>query len=260
MYKIDDEFRPPGRVFMRATRESTLPQSYATLPERKSNLKKSFKGPAITTNLDVHDRNIKFQHEVKHEKTIEALVTDYPVVIKQNSTIIPVMPIKNVDNMKIVKKTNSYDNTDLIPYNNNINKNGNYDDNLEQITKNKRLSTEILGSSMETTKTSQRATDGNRRITTHIIRKVTTLSRAEETTHKNDLINNKNTMQIEETLFEHNNDIADDRYNLIKPKRLKVESCYIFFIFYLFVVVFFIKTKPPTIINFNFIKHLIKFK
>lgn len=48
-------------------------------------------------------------------------------------------------------------------------------------TNNKRCyDTEILGSSLESTKTSQRAPDGQRHVTTtHIVRKVTTLSRGD---------------------------------------------------------------------------------
>ena len=63
MYKIDDEFRPPGRVFMKATRES--PGNSALVP----------RGSAITTSVD--DKGVKFRHDVIHEKTVEAVITDY---------------------------------------------------------------------------------------------------------------------------------------------------------------------------------------
>lgn len=60
-------------------------------------------------------------------------------------------------------------------------------DNLRAVYTNKRLSTEVLGSSFESTKTSKCDDDGRRRITTRIVRKVTTLTRGEEQSRDQDL-------------------------------------------------------------------------
>lgn len=209
MYKIDDEFRPRGRVFMKATRESQQQSTTSSgepgvnvvsVPIRKSSLKK---GPPITTSLD--DRRIQFQQEVKHEKTIEALITEYPPgddyrppgsrsyssdrtsryeqhhtsSSPQRITAVPSHSLNDVSREVMHYSTNNnnngYDVTDNVQ-------------SMQAITRNKRSSTEVLGSSFESKKLSQRATDGHRRITTHIVRKVTTLSRAEENAQTQDLM------------------------------------------------------------------------
>lgn len=178
MYQFDDEFRPTGRVVMRATRESP----HNSLARR---------GSAITTNLD--DKNIKYRHDVIHEKTVEAVITDY----------------SNNDS----RKGASRDVVDAkaLTY-------GNYSDkpttDLQQITRNKRLSTEVLGSTMETTKTSERQADGHRRHVTHIVRKVTTLSRAEEREQANNMIKFSNDKRITELGYMST--------QAIEPKRVKV--------------------------------------
>lgn len=61
-------------------------------------------------------------------------------------------------------------------------------ENLQAVYTNKRLSTEVLGSSFESTKTSKRNEDGYRRITTRIVRKVTTLTRGEEQARQENLM------------------------------------------------------------------------
>lgn len=171
MYKIDDEFRPRGRVFMKATRESPEYQkNLVPVPARKSSLKK---GPAITTSLD--DRNIQFEHEVTHEKSIEALITEYPPHKSVFGTASGGASSTNNHQVTHYKTENGYDVPDNVS-------------SLHAITRNKRTSTEILGSSFESKKLSQRAPDGHRRITTHIVRKVTTLSRAEENADSQNLI------------------------------------------------------------------------
>lgn len=207
MYKIDEEFRPPGRVFMKATRENPPGANPVPVPIRKSSLKKAIatKGPAITTNLD--DRRIQFKHEVKHEKTIEALITEYPpgdhyrsaasVGEASNRLISSSHQSSSAshkyDSASGVPPQNSSDNSrEVIHYSSN-NKAGGFDvpdgvSSLQAITRNKRTSTEVLGSSFESKKLSQRASDGHRRITTHIVRKVTTLSRAEEQAQAQNLI------------------------------------------------------------------------
>lgn len=58
---------------------------------------------------------------------------------------------------------------------------------LQAIHTNKRLSTEILGSSLESTKISKKDDSGHRRITTRIVKKVTTLTRGEERASAEDL-------------------------------------------------------------------------
>lgn len=169
MYKIDDEFRPRGRVFMKATREHSEngSKNIVPVPVRKSSLKK---GPAITTNLD--DRNIQFEHEVTHEKSVEALITEYAPHSSQQKKSSGLL---SNDQVTRYRTENGYDIPDNVS-------------TLQEITRNKRTSTEILGSSFESKKLSQRAPDGHRRITTHIVRKVTTLSRAEENAHAENLI------------------------------------------------------------------------
>jgi hypothetical protein len=185
MYKIDDEFRPPGRVFMRATRED--PSSAKALVPR---------GSAITTSVD--DKGIKFRHDVIHEKTVEAVITDYTtrdnrhtidrdVVDSSNKALVYSVPVRDGASTK----------------------------DLQQITRNKRLSTEVLGSTVETTKTSQRAPDGHRRHVTHIVRKVTTLSRAEEREQANNMIKFSNDKKTTELGFMST--------QAIEPKRVKVK-------------------------------------
>ncbi|XP_028029408.1 microtubule-actin cross-linking factor 1 isoform X17 [Bombyx mandarina] len=58
---------------------------------------------------------------------------------------------------------------------------------LQAIHTNKHMSTEVLGSSLESTKISKKDDSGQRRITTRIVRKVTTLSRGEERSSVEDL-------------------------------------------------------------------------
>lgn len=52
--------------------------------------------------------------------------------------------------------------------------------NLQAVITRKRLSAEVLGSSLESTKTSRKNDEGTRRITTRILRKVTTVTKGEE--------------------------------------------------------------------------------
>lgn len=89
-------------------------------------------------------------------------------------------------------------------------------ENLQAVYTKKRLSTEVLGSTFESTKTSLRAEDGTRRITTKIIRKVTTLTRGEEKSTSEDLLNRATQKSITNT--------EDVSTNLAvsKPKRAKV--------------------------------------
>lgn len=219
MYKIDDEFRPPGRVFMKATRENPPSgQNAVPVPIRKSSLKKAVatssssstsKGPAITTNLD--DRHIQFKHEVKHEKTIEALITEYPpgdhyrsaASIGDENRLVSSSQHHSssshkYDSSSVPHQTSGGDvSREVIHYTSSNRSGGGSGSNvdipdgvtsLQAVTRNKRTSTEVLGSSFESKKLSQRAGDGHRRITTHIVRKVTTLSRAEENAQSQNLV------------------------------------------------------------------------
>jgi hypothetical protein len=161
MYKIDDEFRPKGRVFMKAQREH---QIYPPLvPMQKSSSPSSTlssrRGSAITTNLD-DPENVRYRHEVLNEKIIHAQITEMPQVIDT----------MNRDHWEALPSSSTAGN-ELVFASNNHN-------SVHEITRNKRLSTDVLGSTFETT--TQRSADGQRRLTTHIVRKITTMTRAEE--------------------------------------------------------------------------------
>lgn len=253
MYKADDDVRP-RRVYMKEMRESrehsssgggshsTDPSGHSqvvSVPIRKSSLKK---GPAITTSLD--DRRIQFQHEVKHEKTIEALITEYPpgedyrppgqrsysndrsttkkyyeshtssgspqrsIAVPSTSSTSDVSrevinySSNNPNNNPTAGSDIGYDVTDNVQ-------------SMQAITRNKHMSTEVLGSSFESKKLSQRASDGHRRITTHIVRKVTTMSRAEENAQSQNLIQSAQNRTTE---------IGYMTTQAIEPKRPKVTT------------------------------------
>lgn len=89
-------------------------------------------------------------------------------------------------------------------------------ENLQAIHTHKRLSTEVLGSSLESTKTSRRGQDGSRRITTRILRKVTTLTRGEERSSLEDLTQRAQQLQSIQGVDEV------DRIADVKRKRVKV--------------------------------------
>lgn len=86
-------------------------------------------------------------------------------------------------------------------------------ENLQAVYTKKRLSTEVLGSSIESCKTSRKNGDGSRRITTRIVRKVTTLTRGEEQSLTEDLNKSRSHRSREE--------IAET-IKAIEPKRVKV--------------------------------------
>nr|XP_049464784.1 dystonin isoform X43 [Anopheles coluzzii] len=178
MYKIDDEFRPRGRVFMKAQRENNpgSSSSYAVVQSRSSS-RSSGRGPAITTNLD--DSNLRFRHEILNEKVIEATVTELPDVIDGI----------NRDHWRALPSSLAYGNELVVAAApRQTDPGGGSSTVVAEVTRNKRLSTEVLGSTLETTKSSQRAADGHRRMTTHIVRKITTLTRAEEQEQADNMI------------------------------------------------------------------------
>lgn len=69
--------------------------------------------------------------------------------------------------------------------------------NLQAVITRKRLSAEVLGSSLESTKTSRKSDDGTRRITTRILRKVTTMTRGEEKKDAEGLVRKASMKRIE---------------------------------------------------------------
>ncbi|KAJ8979226.1 hypothetical protein NQ317_019078 [Molorchus minor] len=89
-------------------------------------------------------------------------------------------------------------------------------DNLQAVYTKKRLSTEVLGSSFESTKTSRCGEDGKRRITTKIVRKVTTLTRGEEQSRAEDLLKRAASKSIG-----YKEDVVK-KTSAAKPKRVKV--------------------------------------
>ncbi|XP_063696851.1 uncharacterized protein LOC134827909 [Culicoides brevitarsis] len=162
VYKVDNEFRPAGRVFLKA-------QNPIPVPERKSSLKMYVpKGPAITTPVDDPNKGVTFEHQVLHEKHVEAVVSDYASPYDQ-------FPSGDFRSLPPVDTVDASSSQALVRAGN-----GAPGMSFAEITRNKRSATEVTGSSFETTKRSQRGDDGHRRVTTHIVRKVTTLSRAQE--------------------------------------------------------------------------------
>lgn len=98
-------------------------------------------------------------------------------------------------------------------------------ENLQAVYTKKRLSTEVLGSSLESTKTSRKNGDaGVRRITTRIVRKVTTLTRGEEQSLTEDLTKRA------ELRSHHREEIA--MIKAIEPKRVKVRLICLLRVFY----------------------------
>lgn len=98
-------------------------------------------------------------------------------------------------------------------------------ENLQAVYTKKRLSTEVLGSSLESTKTSRKNGDGGgRRITTRIVRKVTTLTRGEEQSLTEDLTKRA------ELRSHHREEIATIK--AIEPKRVKVRLICLLRVFY----------------------------
>lgn len=139
------------------------------------------RGPAITTNID--DSSLRYRHETKRERTVEAVITDYPGVAAPYGNV----PHERTNIERTVTFQDAVDgrrpsdfSRALVPARGEAITGSSSSSSYQQVTRNKRISTEVLGSSVESTKTSQRAANGHRRVTTHIVRKVTTLSRAEE--------------------------------------------------------------------------------
>lgn len=169
MYKFDDEFRPPGRVFVKATRENP---GNTLVPFTAS-------GSAITTSVD--GKNYKYRHDVLQEKTIEAVITDY-----------------HNNDSRVSNDRDVVDSSRALAYSIPL-KESRQGSELKQIVRNRNLSTEVVGTSMENSKLSRSTQDGHRRHVTHIVRKITTLSRAEERAQANNMVeftNDKRTIEL----------------------------------------------------------------
>ncbi|KAI4467607.1 envoplakin [Holotrichia oblita] len=92
-------------------------------------------------------------------------------------------------------------------------------ENLQAIYKKQKLSTEVLGSSIESTRTSRNNEDGTHRITTRIYRKVTTLTRGEEKSVTEDLTRRGNERSIK-----YRTETADSSKELKPVKRVKISD------------------------------------
>ena len=90
--------------------------------------------------------------------------------------------------------------------------------NLQAVYTRRQLNTEVLGSTVETTKTSRRPSSGMRSVTTRIVRKTTTLTRGEEHSVTETLVRRageRALVQVPERVV-----LQPD----IQPKRVKVEK------------------------------------
>lgn len=90
--------------------------------------------------------------------------------------------------------------------------------NLQAVYTRRQLNTEVLGSTVETTKTSRRPSSGMRSVTTRIVRKTTTLTRGEEHSVTETLVRRageRALVQVPERVV-----LQPD----IQPKRAKVEK------------------------------------
>ena len=90
--------------------------------------------------------------------------------------------------------------------------------NLQAVYTRRQLNTEVLGSTVETTRTSRRPSSGMRSVTTRIVRKTTTLTRGEEHSATETLVRRAGEqalVQVPERVV-----LQRDRH----PKRVKVEE------------------------------------
>lgn len=149
---------------------------------RKSSLKKSTPSPVgspITTSLNLASvpRSLR-EGLTRHETVYDG---HYPGIERQSSYRSGSYRDDNY-NGRIVHEGNQthfeYDGESALAVP--MSAGGHGVSELQAIHTNKRLSTEVLGSSLESTKISKKDEAGQRRITTRIVRKVTTLTRGEE--------------------------------------------------------------------------------
>lgn len=102
-------------------------------------------------------------------------------------------------------------NGDVVPHHDDIN-------DLQAVYTRRQLNTEVLGSTVKTTKTSRRPSSGTRSVTTRIVRKTTTLTRGEERTVTESLVRRADDQAVVQ---------AAERVVLqpaIQAKRAKVEE------------------------------------
>ncbi|CAG9131642.1 unnamed protein product [Plutella xylostella] len=183
MYRFVKEGGSSKRLFVQGTLESDDSSSKPL----KSSLKKSSPSPVgspITTSLNLASvpRSLR-EGLTKHETVYDG---NYPGV-ERTSSYRSGSYREESYNGRIVHDGNQthfeYDGAVALPLSA-----GGRGEELQAIHTNKRLSTEVLGSSLESTKISKKdAESGQRRITTRIVRKVTTLTRGEEKASAEDL-------------------------------------------------------------------------
>ncbi|XP_072756473.1 microtubule-actin cross-linking factor 1 isoform X20 [Anoplolepis gracilipes] len=95
-------------------------------------------------------------------------------------------------------------------------------DDLRAIHTKRRLSTEVLGSSIESTKTSRRGENGTKRIVTRIVRKTTTLTRGEERSVAEDLTKHAQPKYLKEAASVSTTAIT--RHVPTKPKTVRISD------------------------------------
>lgn len=91
---------------------------------------------------------------------------------------------------------------------------------LQAIHTKRRLSTEVLGSSIESTKTSRRGENGTRRIVTRIVKKTTTLTRGEEKSVAEDLTRRAQQRSLQDTRYA----TSSSHRASPKPKTVRVRN------------------------------------
>nr|XP_031845078.1 microtubule-actin cross-linking factor 1 isoform X36 [Nomia melanderi] len=97
-------------------------------------------------------------------------------------------------------------------------------DDLTAIYTKRRLSTEVLGSSIESTKTSRRGENGTKRIVTRIVRKTTTLTRGEERCVAEDLTKRAAAGYLQETAASSSASYSLSRQASPKPKTVRISD------------------------------------
>jgi hypothetical protein len=92
---------------------------------------------------------------------------------------------------------------------------------LQAVYTRRQLNTEVLGSTVETTRTSRKQSSGTRSVTTRIVRKTTTLTRGEEHSVAESLVRragDKALVQAAERVGQQPD---------VHPKRAKVRQCFV---------------------------------
>lgn len=184
MYRFVKEGSNNKRLFVQGTLESDESKP------RKSNLKKSSQSPVgspITTSLNLASVPKSLRDGLTKNETIYD--GNYPGMDRTSSYRSGGYK-EEVYNGRVVHDGNQthfeYDAGEsalAVP----TSAGGRGISELQAIHTNKRLATEVLGSSLESTKVSKKDDHGQRRIMTRIVRKMTTMSRGEEKANAEDL-------------------------------------------------------------------------